>query len=127
MTDRPGAGGWPGLPSLVGSVLLPQVQSWDRSSRPSLSPHHLPIGGPANRQPRVPDRISRRPEGWVAISLRAEAETPRHPQSPVSQREGRDALGPVGLPSLDLGLRLEPKTHGASVLRDQGTLTVVCL
>lgn len=114
------------LPSLVGSALPHQAQSWDRSSRPSLSPHHLPTGGPANSQLQVPDRNLRRPEGWVAMTLRAEGETPRRPQSSVSQREVGDVLGPVDLPSLDLGLRLEPETHGASVLRDQGMFSLLC-
>lgn len=37
----------------------------------------------------------------------------------MSETEAGDALGPVGLPSLALGLRLELETQGASVPRDQ--------
>lgn len=100
-TDGPRAGGQPVLPSLVGSALPPQAQSGDRSSKFSLSPHLLPAGGPANSQVQMPDRNSRRPEGWVAMTLREEGETSKHLQSPVSRTEVGDARSPAGLPSLD--------------------------
>lgn len=36
-----------------------------------------------------------------------------------------DALGPMDLPRLDLGLRLELETHGISVLRDQSMISLL--
>lgn len=80
------------LPSLLSSALPSQAQSWDGSSRSPLSPQHLPTGGPVNSQVQGPDRNWRRPEGWVVMTLRAEGETSKHLQSPVSQTEVGDAL-----------------------------------